>query len=292
VGTTADVARTLRPRAEHGIVRPIAEAFVQHNLLTYAAAIAFQGLIALVPLALLGLALLGAAGREDVWTGDVAPKLHGRVLPQVYDGIDATARKVLSNGSPGLIVFAAVLSTWYLTAALRAVMEALNRVHDVNDERPWWHRLGVALGLGVLTGVCLVGSAILLLTPPSTHGAATALLDLARWLAAVLLLGLVVGMLVRFAPAERPEARWASAGAVLVVASWIVASVAFRFWITDVVNFRSPIGSLSALLVLTSYLFVSAIVFLVGAQLDELLRKTTGGRAHSLLDLARAALGR
>jgi membrane protein len=284
--------QTLRPRAEHGIVRPIADAFVRHNLLTYAAAIAFQGLVALVPLSMLALALLGAAGREDVWTSDIAPKLHGRFLPQVYAGIDASAKKILSHGSPGLIAFGVVLSIWYLTAAQRAVMEALNRIHDVEDRRSWPRRLGVAVGLGTATGAGLVGGAFLLLTPPGVHGPWEVVLDLTRWLAAVVVLGLVVGLLVRFAPAERPQARWASAGAVLVVVSWLVASVAFRFWITDVVDFKSPVGTLSALLVLTSYLFVSAIVFLAGAQLDELLRKTTGGRAHSLIDLARTAIER
>jgi membrane protein len=284
--------RQLRPRAEHGIVRPIADAFVQHNLLTYAAAIAFQGLVALVPLSMLGLALLGAAGREDLWTSDIGPKLNGRFLPQVYSGIDATATKILSHGSPGLIVFGVLLSIWYLTAAQRAVMEALNRIHDVEDRRPWWYRLGVAVALGIVTGAGLIGAALLLITPPAAHGALGFPIDLARWLAAIVDLGLVVGLLVRFGPAERPQARWASAGAALVVVSWIVASIAFRFWITDVVDFKSPVGTLSALLVLTSYLFVSAIVFLAGVQVDEVLRKTTGGRAHSLIDLARTAIER
>ena len=86
--------------------------------------------------------------------------------------------------------------------------------------------------------------------------------------------------------------RWLIVGAVLIVLAWVVASIAFRFWITDVVNFKSPVGSLAALLVLTGYLFVSAIVFLAGVQLDELLRKTTGGRARGVLELARAAMGR
>jgi membrane protein len=169
-------------------------------------------------------------------------------------------------------------------------MEALNRIHDIEDRRPWWRRLGVAAGLGLATGAGLFGAALLVLAPPDVSGAAGAILGLGRWLVAVAILGLVVGLLVRFAPAERPEARWASAGALLVVATWVVASIAFRFWITDVVDFKTPVGSLSALLVLTSYLFVSAIVFLAGVQLDELLRQTTGGRARSVLELARTTL--
>jgi uncharacterized BrkB/YihY/UPF0761 family membrane protein len=84
-----------------GIVRPVADAFVRHSLLTYAAAIAFQGLIALVPLTMLALALLGATGNADVWSNHVAPKLEGRLLPEVYLGIDATAQKISRTAPPG-----------------------------------------------------------------------------------------------------------------------------------------------------------------------------------------------
>src|SRR5205814_6480824 len=100
---------------------------------TYAAAIAFQGLVALIPLTLLGLGLLGAAGRQDVWTKTLAPRLHGRVTEPVFHAADVTVRRILSSGPPGLLGFASLRSLWYLTAAMRAVMEALNRIHDVND---------------------------------------------------------------------------------------------------------------------------------------------------------------
>jgi uncharacterized BrkB/YihY/UPF0761 family membrane protein len=53
----------------------------------------------------------------------------------------------------------------------------------------------------------------------------------------------------------------------------VIASVIFRLFVTYLANFKTPTGTLTSLLVLTTYLFVSAIVFLVGVQLDELLRK-------------------
>jgi uncharacterized BrkB/YihY/UPF0761 family membrane protein len=74
---------------------------------------------------------------------------------------------------------------------------------------------------------------------------------------------------------------------LLVVAAWIVASIAFRFWVTGVADFRTPVGALTALLVLGGYLFTTTAIFLVGAQLDELLRKDTDGRARTLADLLR-----
>src|SRR3954463_3524130 len=97
-------------RRRHPIVAPIAETFAEHNLLTYAAAIAFQGLIALVPMTLLRLGLLGATGHRDAWTEHAAPAVQPRVLPGVYRGIDQTVRRILDHGTAGLIAFSIVLA--------------------------------------------------------------------------------------------------------------------------------------------------------------------------------------
>jgi uncharacterized BrkB/YihY/UPF0761 family membrane protein len=97
----------------------------------------------------------------------------------------------------------------------------------------------------------------------------------AHWAAALALVALVVTLLLRFAPAQRPNTGWAGAGAALIAISWVVASLLFRLWITHVADFKSPIGTMTTLLILTSYVFVSAAVFLVGAQLDERCGKTS-----------------
>ena len=257
-----------RGRRRDGVVAQIWKAFVEHNLLTYAAAIAFQGLIALVPLTLLGLGLLGATDNRRLWTKHVAPAIHDRVRPAVFNGIDDTARRILEHGSAGLIAVSVLLSVWYLTAAMRAVIEALDQIHDVEDTRPWAVRIATALLLGATSGGCLFAAAVIVVGGP--RGIA---LGLVRWAAALALVAIVVLLLLRFAPAQRPDTGWASLGAAVIIVSWVVASLLFRLWIEYVADFKSPIGTLTTLLVLTSYVFVSAAVFLAGAQLDELLRK-------------------
>jgi uncharacterized BrkB/YihY/UPF0761 family membrane protein len=63
-----------------------------------------------------------------------------------------------------------------------------------------------------------------------------------------------------------------------VISVWVGASVAFWLWTTHVANFKSALGSLTVLLLLTTYVYVSCAIFLVGAQLDELIRKREGPR--------------
>jgi membrane protein len=252
----------------NGVVGQIKNAFVEHNLLTYAAAIAFQGLIALVPLTLLSLGVVGATGERRLWTEHVAPTIQSRLTPPVFAGVDYTARRILDHGTAGLIAVSVVLSVWYLTAAMRAVIEALDQIHDVDDTRPWRTRVATALLLGAMTGGCLFAAALI-----AVGGPRGVPLGLVRWIVALALVAIVVLLLLRFAPAQRPDTRWATVGAALIIVAWVVASLLFRLWVTYVADFKSPIGTLTTLLVLTSYVFVSASVFLAGAQLDELLRK-------------------
>ena len=87
-----------------------------------------------------------------------------------------------------------------------------------------------------------------------------------------------MALLVRYAPAEHPEPRWASAGSLLVVGGWIVATVVFGWYVKAIANFKTAVGSLTVFLVLTAYVFTSAAILLVGVQLDELLRKDVKAR--------------
>jgi uncharacterized BrkB/YihY/UPF0761 family membrane protein len=59
---------------------------------------------------------------------------------------------------------------------------------------------------------------------------------------------------------------------VLIVGVWLVTSLVFRWFVASVANYRSGPGVLAAFLVLTTYVYTSSIIFMVGIQLDDLLR--------------------
>lgn len=273
------------------LVRLIAGQFREHDLFAYASAIAFRGLVALVPLTLLGLALLATLGLRDVWINTMAPAIEGRVTPPVYSAIDYSVDRILSSGTAGLIAFAVVLLVWDLFWAVGAVMLALNRIHDVQDIRSGRRRALTRLWLAVAVGCCLIAAPLVVVAAPRVgDGAVGFLLGLGRWVIAVILLGLAVGLLVRYAPAQRPQVRWASAGSLLIIGTWIVASLLFRYYVSAVANFEAAVGSLTVFLVLTAYVLTSATIFVIGAQLDELLRKDTEeGGGVGVVERLRAA---
>jgi membrane protein len=250
-----------------------AQLFDEHELLTSAAAIALQSFVAMVALALLAVAVLGASGNEDVWATQIAPQIEPKVLPAVMTGIRATVQKVFSSSSAGLIAFASALAVWEVSGVVRACMSALSKVEGAKDERPWYIRFPVSIAIAVVVMISLIGATLLVVgLRHSVHGGWGLPFALARWLGTILLLTLGFGVLVRFAPAERRTKRWASGGAAVVVVAWIVQSLLFAWYVRSVASYQTAVGSLTFVYLFTTYLYVGAIVLLVGIELDEQLQ--------------------
>lgn len=266
--------------------------FAKHELLDRASAIAFAVLKALVPLTLLGLAILGAVGQQRVWQNTLAPGIKPHVQPATFRAIDVAVQKIFSTGPTSLIVFASLIGAWYVSGSVRGVMTGMNRIYETKETRSWKERYAISFGLGAAIAVCVIGAMLAVLAGPALarHGVFQVLVDVGRWLVGLALLALAVGLLMRFAPAEPRTKRWASIGSLMVILAWVAASLIFELFVSDVANFKTASGSLAVFLVLTGYVYTSSIIFLVGVELDELFRRdaTAGERGVlGVLGLAR-----
>ena len=277
--------RTTVVNRTRGAVELLRERFAEHELFTYARALAFQVLKSLIPLSLLGLALLGAVGRRDVWTKHLAPPLKARLDPPVFHAIDFAVEKIFASNSAGLIAFSAFLTVWFVSGGVRAVMSAINRIYGVRDERPLWIRWALSIGLAVCVVAGVVGAALLVEAVPKQNGTLEILLVAVRWIGALAALITATGLLVRLAPVRPRPKRWASAGAVLVIATWIVTSFAFRWYVSTFANFKTAVGQLTVFIILMAYAYASSIVLLVGIEIDELLREDASSEERGILDV-------
>jgi membrane protein len=243
----------------------------RHNLLTYASAIARQALIASVAFVLLAVGILGATGDTEVWRRTIGPVLKGRVLPDVYRGIDKVVQHVFATSSVALIIFASFLAVWELSGVVRAVIGALNVIYETEEERSWTVRFPLSLAISTVFIFALLG-AIVLVTTVHGPGAWQWPVAFVRWVVAIGLIMFAFGILVRHAPATHRATKWASAGAILAVTAWIAETLIFRWYVTSVADFRSAIGAFTVFILAATYLYVGAIILLVSIELDELVR--------------------
>lgn len=259
--------------------------FNEHKLLDHASSISFAVLKALVPLTLLGLAILGVVGQRHVWKHTVLPKLTPHVQPATAHAIDTAVEKIFSTDSTGLIVFASIIALWYISGSVRGVMSATNEIYELEETRSWKVRYPLSLGLAAAIAFCVIGATLALLAAPAlaSHGALEVVVAIGRWLVAVLLLGLAVALLVRYTPVKPRSNTWLSGGTVLVILAWVAASMIFKLLVTSVLNFKTATGGLSVFLLLTGYVYTSSIIFLVGVEIDELLRENAPEGERGLL---------
>jgi membrane protein len=245
--------------------------FAANNLLTYASAIALQLLVALAALLFLAVTLLHPLHEMRLWSQTVEPALASRLPVEWMAAIVWSVQREASSTNPALIVFGSVVSIWEVSGAVRAVIGALNRIYGVDEERPFVRRFGVSFALAVAITVLAILAAFAGGGAFEPHVTAFDVAE--RVLVPAAAVYAMVALLVYVAPARHLPWRWASAGSILIVVAWLVVSIAYAYWLANVVNLRSTDGTLALVLSTVGYLYASAIVFLVGAQLDQLLHE-------------------
>src|SRR5215210_6182251 len=191
----------------------VIRSFQRNQLTLFAGAIAFRIVLALVPFILFLLALIGFLDLQEVWRKDVAPELQQNASETAFKLIDDTVNQVLSQKQ-----------LWWLTVGL-ALIYGFRRRRGLLELLPRSLALGAAMGICVVSAIAIVRFGPLL--TGEVHGVLSVLSFLVRWLLAAAVLGIGVGLVVRYGAAGRQPMPWVSLGTGLVLVSWILTSIAF-----------------------------------------------------------------
>lgn len=261
-------------------LRRLRDTIEEDEVLNSASAIAFQVLSALIPLILFMLALLGFLHLGSVWS-DAAKSLRPKLSPAAFTVLDSTVRGVVEHQQPFWLSAGLLLTLWRISSAMRAVMGALDRIYDVETDRPLTERLRISIGLAIAETILLLAALAVLHLGPllvSVDGFALTIVSIVvRWTLAAALLLLAVGLVLHHAPAKRQSLGWVSFGTVVVVVAWVLGSVLFGLYVTKIASYGSLFGSFASIFVLLTYLYLSAIVFLAGVEVDAAVREEADG---------------
>lgn len=195
------------------------------------------------------------------------------------------ASRIASNSGRALsigIVAGILVSLWSAMSGVKAMIDALNVIYEQKDGRSLISLNLVALvfTLAGFAAFLLAIAAIvvlpLILSPIGLGSLTETLTRIARWpvLLVVLLIGLAA--LYRYGT-DRRAARWqwVTVGSVFAAVTWIVASFLFSWYLTSFANYNATYGSLGAVVGLMMWLWISAIVVLLGAELNAEIEHQT-----------------
>jgi membrane protein len=267
-------------------LKSAAKGFSRHDMPTYAAALAFRALLSLFPFLIFLTTLLGFLGVPEFfqWLREQA----SQVLPrQGLETVD-TVLGELQEPQGGLMSVAVLLVLWSASASVMSVMNALNEVFEVHERRAGWKRILVALGYTVALAAMFVLAAAMMILGPQLLEWLAGFVNLSetfiqvwnwiRWPIVILILMLAVSLVYYAAPNLKQPFHFVTVGAIVAVTVWILASLAFGFYVQNFGNYNKTYGSMGAVVILLMYFFLSAAVMLFGAEINAARLRAHGER--------------
>ncbi len=267
------------------------------NIGLVAAGVAFYGFLALVPL--LGILVLtyGVFARPDTVIEHVMTML--RILPP--DVVELVGQLLMnavqgSEETSSLGILLALLVALYAGGnGAGAVMTALNISYEEKEKRslPGFYLIAFAITLSAVLIALVALAAISAITAleevlPSVSGPALAAGKLGLYLGMLLLAAAVAATLYRFGPSrEKAQWQWLTPGSIFTAVVWLLLATGFSFYVTRLTDYNATYGSIAAIVMLLTWMYLSAYVFLFGAELNAELehqtaRDSTTGRPQPL----------
>ena len=249
------------------------------HVTSLAAALAYYAFLAIPAALLLAAGLFGLLADPSAVT-TIIKDLHGIVPSQVSSLIEGSLRRLTRQNSTSitLIAVGAVLALWSLSGAMQNVMWALNLAYDRSETRGFVRRRLVAAGMAVFA---LVASALalglLVLGPHLSRWIGNAIgnrraTEIVWWAAQwpILIGGLLLAFSVIYylGPDVKQKWQFLSFGAVFAVVVWLLASGAFAYYASRFGSYNKAWGSLSAVVVMLTWLWISSVALLLGAEIN------------------------
>jgi membrane protein len=246
-----------------------------------AGAFAYRWFLSLFPMVI---ALLAAASVLGI-PHDVVVKLINGVstaLPSGAAGVLTSAINAASgrrDGSWAAVIAAGGVALWSATSGMVMVEEGLDMAYEIGTDRGFVQKRLLAIPLLVASAVLGGAASALVVFGPQLGRTIHASVPLAgaefadvwtvvRWIAALVLIDLLLSFLYWLAPNQRTRWRWVSPGAVLGTGLWAVISLGFSFYTTSFGSYAKTYGAFAGVAILIFWLFLTGIAILVGGEVN------------------------
>lgn len=249
-------------------------------LLTHAAALSFYFLLAIFPLLLCIITVIGFFTESGIELRAALLVNLSRILPaSASELIYTTVDEIGKNADGGKLSFGLLTALWVASSGMAAITDALNAMYGVKESRAWWKVRLESIGLTIALSVLII-SALLLILYGGEIGQAIADyfnqggLFTAFWVIAqvpfVLLFVLLAFALIYYFAPNLYDQKWylITPGSVTGVALWLLVSFLFRFYLRHFDSYSATYGSLGALIILTLWFYLTGVAILMGGKIN------------------------
>jgi membrane protein len=250
-----------------------------------AAQLAYYFFFALFPLLLCLTALLGMFVAPGTIVRNAISHYLGAVLPSSASTfIETGLGQVARGSSAGKLSFGLLAALWSASSGMSAIINGLNLAYEVKNDRPWWRKKLVSIGLTIVVTALMVVALLLVVCGGNVASALAARFGWQKeftltwnFLQWPLLLCFVLGafgLIYYYGPhLPNEQLRTLLPGTLTGVGIWLIVSFAFRYYVHHISNYNVTYGSIGAIIVLMLWFYLSSFAILIGGEINSILER-------------------
>lgn len=250
----------------------------KNNLTIVAAGVAFYAFLAIFPalialLSIYGLAVDPQQAQQQISNlSDMMPEEAYSVIKERVENFLSTSGNTLSWGT----ALGILISLWSANAGTKSLFTGIDIAYGTKNERGFIKQNAMTLmfTLGFIITL-LISMALIVIFPAIVHAFGLPenidnLVSWLRWPLLAIIVIFVISLVYRFAPDRKtPKFRWVIVGAAVATFLWLILSLAFSFYVSNFGNYGEMYGSISAVVILLLWLFLTSFIILLGGELNS-----------------------
>jgi membrane protein len=256
----------------------------EDHVSAFAGNLTYKAIFAIFPFFTFLLSLLGLFNATEL-VNTMIESLSGVVPDSARQFIEGQLLSITKSQAEDAFTFAAIISIllalWGVSGAFRSVMEAMNVMYEVEEDRPFWKKYGLSIFISLAVAALMLAAFVIVVFGRSIGGTVAEAIGLGaifqvvwtvvQWpiVAGIVLFTFAVNYY--FAPAAEQKWRWISPGAVLAFIFWLLFSLAFSYYAGNFSSYNETYGSLAGVIIFMLYIYYSALIMLVGAEMNQVI---------------------
>jgi len=274
------------------LIRRVWGGIARNDLINRAYELAYNFLLAVFPMLLFLIGLLGIFAAEgSKLRSDLFYSFQLVLPPSAYDLIVHTMREVSLTSNGGKLAFGLLFALFAGSSGMTQLMSTLNAAYEVREGRAWTKVHLVSLGLTLAMSVLLIAALLLILAgghavlslgrDVGLNTAAFVAIKILQWVVALAFVVSTFAIIYHFAPNVHGQHwYWLTPGSVVGVAVWAAASAGLRIYLHFFNSYTRVYGSVGAVIVLMVWFYVTGLAFLIGGQINATIEHAAAEHGH------------
>jgi membrane protein len=274
------------------LARRVWDGIQKNDLLNRGYELAYNFLLAVFPLLLFLLALLGIfASGSSILKSDFFFYLQQVLPPTAYSLIVSTLKEVTQNSGGGKLTFGLLLALYSGSGGITQLISTLNAAYEVREGRSWMKVHLTSLGLTIAMSILMIAALLMILAgghliallgeARGLHSAALIVAKILRWGFAFGSVVLAFAIIYYFAPdVKERHWYWITPGSVVGVVLWVGASAALRGYLHFFNSYSKTYGSLGAVIILMVWFYVTGLALLIGGEINSTIEHAAAEHGH------------